>query len=377
MRRILSVLIFLITLSTYGQKEANYWYFGQKAGLDFSSGSPVVLNDGQLETLEGCSTISDKTGKLLFYSDGTTVYDSTHQIMKYSNGSLANDLNGNPSSTQSALVVPHPTDATIYYLFTVGTNANSGLNLYTVDVSRNGGLGEIINGPTDLSDGKAGNWSEKVTAVQGDDCNTIWILSTVNNQFYAYKIDGTGVDTANPIISTTTYSLRDRRGYLKVSPDGKKIALADFRNNGALVLYDFDSSNGSVSNLGTILASSSGDGAHYGIEFSQSSSKLYTSTYDGTNNKLFQFDLTQNNIANSKNLIHSQIGYRGALQLAVDRKIYAITPVSYQIGTQFLDVIENPEEDATNVTYTEDKIDLEVELQHKVYLPLFNRSFHQ
>ena len=155
--------------------------------------------------------------------------------MKYSNGSLANDLNGNPSSTQSALVVPHPTDATIYYLFTVGTNANSGLNLYTVDVSRNGGLGEIINGPTDLSDGKAGNWSEKVTAVQGDDCNTIWILSTVNNQFYAYKINGTGVDTANPIISTTNYTLKDRRGYLKVSPDGKKIALADFRNNGALV----------------------------------------------------------------------------------------------------------------------------------------------
>ena len=61
MRRILSVLIFLITLSTYGQKEANYWYFGQKAGLDFSSGSPVVLNDGQLETLEGCSTISDES----------------------------------------------------------------------------------------------------------------------------------------------------------------------------------------------------------------------------------------------------------------------------------------------------------------------------
>ena len=374
MRRVLSVFIFLITLSTYGQKEANYWYFGQKAGLDFSSGSPVVLNDGLLETLEGCSTISDKTGKLLFYSDGTTVYDSTHQIMKYSNGSLANDLQGNPSSTQSALVVPHPTDVNIYYLFTVGTNQNSGLNLYTVDISRNGGLGEIINGPTDLSDGKAGNWSEKVTAVQGDDCNTIWILSTVNNEFYAYKIDGTGVDTANPIISTTTYSLKDRRGYLKVSPDGKKIALADYRNNGALVLYDFNSSNGTVSKLGTILASSAGDGGHYGIEFSQSSSKLYTSTFDGTNNKLYQFDLTQPNITNSKRLIHTQVGFRGALQLAIDGKIYAIVPVNYQNGTQFLDVIENPEEDAANITYTEDKIDLGTGIATQG-LPPFIQSF--
>ena len=358
MKKVLIVLLFLTSVTIYAQKEANFWYFGKNAGLDFSSGDPVVLNDGQLSTLEGCSTISDKTGKLLFYSDGTTVYDSTHQIMKYTNGSLANDLRGNPSSTQSALVVPHPTDVNIYYLFTVGTNQNSGLNLYTVDISKNNGLGEIINGPVDLSDGKDRGWSEKVTAVQGDDCNTIWILSVVNNEFYAYKIDGNGVDTGNPIKSLTNYALKDRRGYLKVSPDGKKIALADFRNNGALVLYNFDASNGTVSNLGTILASSAGDGAHYGIEFSQSSSKLYTSTYDGTNNKLFQFDLTQNNIASSKNLIHSQIGYRGGLQLAPDGKIYAAVPVSYQNGTQFLDVIENPEEVAANVTYTEDKIDL-------------------
>ena len=358
MKKVLIVLLFLTSVTIYAQKEANFWYFGKNAGLDFSSGNPVVLNDGQLSTLEGCSTISDKTGKLLFYSDGTTVYDSTHQIMKYTNGSLANDLRGNPSSTQSALVVPHPTDVNIYYLFTVGTNQNSGLNLYTVDISKNNGLGEIINGPVDLSDGKDRGWSEKVTAVQGDDCNTIWILSVVNNEFYAYKIDGNGVDTGNPIKSLTNYALKDRRGYLKVSPDGKKIALADFRNNGALVLYNFDASNGTVSNLGTILASSAGDGAHYGIEFSQSSSKLYTSTYDGTNNKLFQFDLTQNNIASSKNLIHSQIGYRGGLQLAPDGKIYAAVPVSYQNGTQFLDVIENPEEVAANVTYTEDKIDL-------------------
>ena len=358
MKKVLIVLLFLTSVTIYAQKEANFWYFGKNAGLDFSSGDPVVLNDGQLSTLEGCSTISDKTGKLLFYSDGTTVYDSTHQIMKYTNGSLANDLRGNPSSTQSALVVPHPTDVSIYYLFTVGTNQNSGLNLYTVDISKNNGLGEIINGPVDLSDGKDRGWSEKVTAVQGDDCNTIWILSVVNNEFYAYKIDGNGVDTGNPIKSLTNYALKDRRGYLKVSPDGKKIALADFRNNGALVLYNFDASNGTVSNLGTILASSAGDGAHYGIEFSQSSSKLYTSTYDGTNNKLFQFDLTQNNIASSKNLIHSQIGYRGGLQLAPDGKIYAAVPVSYQNGTQFLDVIENPEEVAANVTYTEDKIDL-------------------
>lgn len=365
MKSFLSILTFFIVLTAYGQKEANYWYFGEKAGLDFSTGSPVVLNDGELNTLEGCSTISDKDGKLLFYSDGTTVYDSTHQVMKYSNGLLANNLYGDPSSTQSALVVPNPIDENIYYIFTVQAYGGNGFNYYTIDISKNGGLGEVISGPIDLSDGKNANWSEKVTAVQGDDCNTIWILSAIGNQFYAYKIDENGVNSSSPVISTTSYTLRDTRGYLKVSPNGKKIALADFNHtnnnsvgDGRLVLYDFNATNGSVGNLATILADAQSDGAHYGIEFSQSSSKLYTSTYDHTNNKVFQFDLTQSNIATSKKLIHSQIGYRGALQLGVDGKIYAPVSVSYFNGTQFLDVIENPEAAAIDVIYIEDKIDL-------------------
>ena len=378
MRRFLSIFIFLLTLTAYGQKEANIWYFGQRGGLDFTSGEPVPIADGKLSTLEGCSTISDKDGKLLFYSDGSNVWDSTHQLMKYTNGALADNLRGNPSSTQSALVVPHPTNTNLYYLFTVGAQGGNtggpGFNYYTIDISKNGGLGEVIAGPVDLSDGKSSVWSEKVSAVQGDDCNSIWILSPVNNQFYAYKIDGNGVDAANPVISTTNYYLRDRRGYLKVSPDGKKIALADHRNSGSLVLYDFDALNGTVSNTGTILANSSADGAHYGIEFSQSSSKLYTSTSDGTNNKLYQFDLTQTSVAASKELIHSQIGFRGALQLGPDGKIYALVPVSYQEGTQFIDVIENPEEEASQVTYTEDKINLRFGLATQG-LPPFIQSF--
>jgi len=381
MKRVLSVFIFLFTIITYGQKEANFWYFGKNTGLDFTTGTPIPLTNGKLSTLEGCSTISDKDGKLLFYSDGTTVYDSSHQVMKYSNGALASNLYGDPSSTQSALVVPNPADSNIYYIFTVQAYGGNGFNYYTIDISKNGGLGEIVSGPINLSNGKAASWSEKVTAVQGVDCNTIWILSTVNNQFYAYKIDANGVDTANPVISNTNYTLRDRRGYLKVSPDGKKIALADFtfRNNnnigtGNFVLYDFDSSNGTVANTATILGSAQTDGAYYGVEFSQSSAKLYASTFDGANNKVYQFDLTKNNVSTTKQLIHSQIGYRGALQLGPDGKIYAAVPISYEVGTQFLDVIENPDEDALNINYTENKINLGVGMATQG-LPPFIQSF--
>jgi len=66
----------------YSQKEANIWYFGENAGLDFNSGVPVALLDGQLNTREGCATISDKNGNLLFYTDGITVWNRSHKIMQ-------------------------------------------------------------------------------------------------------------------------------------------------------------------------------------------------------------------------------------------------------------------------------------------------------
>jgi hypothetical protein len=47
------------------QGEANIWYFGSHAGLDFNSGSPVALTDGQLVTQEGCATISNSKWSII------------------------------------------------------------------------------------------------------------------------------------------------------------------------------------------------------------------------------------------------------------------------------------------------------------------------
>ena len=209
MRKLLGIFIFLFTITTYGQKEANFWYFGHKAGLDFSTTPPTAIT-GELDTFEGASTISDKQGNLLFYSDGTNVWSKNNQLMRYSNGSPANDLLGNPSSTQSALVIPKPSSSTIYYLFTVGTNRNRGLNYYTIDVSKNNGLGEIIDGPVDLSGTASNTWSEKVTAVEGKDCDTFWVISTDINNFYSYKVDKNGV-IKTPVTSSFGQTINTTR----------------------------------------------------------------------------------------------------------------------------------------------------------------------
>lgn len=163
MKKLLYFLFLFFALNTFSQKEANFWYFGFNAGLDFTDCNPVALNNGQLSTFEGCSTISNSSGNLLFYSDGTTVWNKNHDIMPGGTG-----LNGNSSSAQSALFVPNPEDSNIYYLFVVGNNNNPGFYYYTIDLSLNGGLGSVVGGAVDLNNGEISNWTERVTAIQSN-----------------------------------------------------------------------------------------------------------------------------------------------------------------------------------------------------------------
>ena len=99
------VILLLVGFSkaSFSQLEGANWYFGTYAGLDFTSGTPVPIFDGQLSTSEGCASVSNNNGDLLFYTDGRFVYDKNHNQMPNGSGLL-----GDPSSTQSAVVCPKP-----------------------------------------------------------------------------------------------------------------------------------------------------------------------------------------------------------------------------------------------------------------------------
>ena len=330
------------------------WLFGHNAGLDFNSGNPISFSGSQLDTLEGCSSIADENGALLFYTDGITVWDSAHTVMANGTG-----LGGNPSSSQSGLIVPNPNDPTIYYLFTVGTNAvgtgspfpqNAGFKYYTIDMSLNGGLGAVLPTITDLSGAQSNSWTEKVTAVKTDSCDSYWAISLVSNTFYSFLIDGSGVSTT-PVISSVSNTTTDARGYLKVSPDGTKIVAANM--NSGTYLYDFDNTTGIVSN-GNRLNINSEKG--YGVEFSLNSKKLYISTGNftaGSTENLYQFNLDLvdiNDINMSRNLIHTYSNTRGALQLASNGKIYWASDGENDGNTR-ISVINLPENTGNAVNY--------------------------
>lgn len=171
----LSALLLSVFLGTalFAQHENNLWYFGNNAGLDFSSGSPVPISGGQTFVYEGTAVAcDDTTGNLLFYTDGMTVWNSNHQQMPNGFG-----LNGHTSSTQSAIIVPNPA-GTLYYIFTTGSAVGynggfAGLCVSTVDMSLNSSLGDV----TVKNQVLLAQSTEKLVAVRDDYCEGYWVIT--------------------------------------------------------------------------------------------------------------------------------------------------------------------------------------------------------
>ena len=344
MKKLLVLICLLIATHCYSQNQANWWFFGSNAGIDFNSGVAIPNNVGLLDTIEGCSAISDACGALLFYTDGITVWNSNHAVMPNGNGLL-----GNPSSTQSAIVIPVPNSTNLYYIFSISINATTGLYYSVVDMNLDSGSGDIIatqkNIPL-LADG-----SEKLFAAVSSNGLDAWIVSYAESvsgsgsfdQFYAFKLTPSGIDLSATVLSQSTATrTTDKRGYLRVSPDGSKVAMMTqnyvnpnitFESGVGAWLFDFNTTTGRVTNP-TRLNFPAGYQA-YGTEFSLDSRLVYVdlntlgSGIVAAERLLLQYDTTAANFEDNPVTIYQSNTndsrddtMRGALQIAPDKKIY-------------------------------------------------------
>ncbi|MEO0571067.1 MAG: T9SS type B sorting domain-containing protein [Bacteroidota bacterium] len=380
MRAILCGLFLLTGAFGFSQREAANWYFGENAGLSFNRGTPEPLLDGQLTTIEGSATISDTDGNLLFYTDGVMVWNKNHELMP--NGQ---ELKGSPSGTQTAFIVPNPVDANLYYIFTTDdallsdSGQFNGFNYSVVDMTLDNGNGDIVEKNNNL----LSVGSEKVTGVLNFANNFYWVITHFVDRFYAYRVDGNGVDP-NPtvsIVGPTENNFANGRGSLKIAPNATKIAMSYLvvapRFDTSLHLFDFDANTGIVSNA---IAAPKDGRAYYGLEFSSNSKKLYASGVNyNTNNTLsnvevVQFDLeTPNFFSNETKVLsypNSQIFVAGALQIGLDKRIY------HSFFNTRLSVIKNPNGDEGFVNASK----FEVELGGRratLGLPPFIQSFFE
>lgn len=346
------ILITVFIQNVFAQNEANNWYFGNYAGLTFNTSPPSALTNGALATSEGCASISEENGNLLFYTNGTTVWNKNHQIME--NGS---NLHGQSSSTQSALIVKLPGSATQYYIFTVADQGNAyGYEYSIADLSFNSGDGKIVtkNAPIlkDFSNPNSNflNSTEALTATYHSNQTDVWVVmheATLTN-FYAYLLTSNGLQA--PVISNIG-NQKTNLGQCRISADGKRIAVGGYFGSG-VDLYDFNSSTGIISNATSLIGGTTN--RVYGLSFSPNSNVLYVT--DNAAN-IYQFNLalpTTADIINSKYLVgQGSGGYYPQLQLGPDRRIYLA-----QRNRQYLGVITYPDNIGSSCLFTDNGISL-------------------
>jgi gliding motility-associated-like protein len=404
----LLIFVLFLSLNSFSQGEASNWFFGNKAGIKFNADNSITVlsvnpNPIAINTNEGCSSLSDPNGNLLFYTDGRTVWDRNHLIMPNGNYMAGLGLLGDPSSTQSGVIIPNPANPNIYYLFTVDephqTNAsvypnqytgtytepngqiqgipeaddgfNNGLNYSIIDMSivgSNGSIGDVAvrNNPLVTYDpnpfGEEIKYkcSEKVTAVKVENGLGYWVITHFTNKFYAFKIDENGVNETpvitqiNPMVPVSGYR-RNAIGQIKASPNGKKVAIAHNQlsvetaateANGAVYLYDFDNETGIISNGIRLMENVN----PYGVEFSAETKKLYITTASA----LTQFNLENTPIIASETIISNR--GNASLQLGPDKKIYKANINTDNDAT--LDVINNPELDGNLCNFQQEAVAL-------------------
>ena len=326
----------------------NYWYFGNNAGIKFSGNSAAADDKGKIDTKEGVSSIADANGNLLFYTDGRKIYDKNGKEL----ASLKPDaLAGSAVSTQSAVIVPQPSCQgcqSLYYVFTTtDINGSKQLSYSVVDIRQNKGQGKVIEKNVILDDEAA---TEQIIAHFVKKDSTYWVISHDygNDTIRLRRVTKNGVSISKVIaIGSKLDSLFKGEGYLKVSKDGTKLAVAIPGGKRNLVeVYDFADSTGAITNKRTIDLGPAPPKL-YGVEFSPDSKTMFVTLQADTvknpksYSSLLRFDLTDKDstvIAKSKVLIDSsRKDIYGSVQLGPDGRIYLAVA-----GSKFLGLIKTP-----------------------------------
>lgn len=384
MRKILTLLLVVSLISNAfvvcAQKEASNWVFGVHGGLDFSCSTPQFYPTS-FDGLEGGAAISSVNGELLFYTDGDAVWSRDNRIMPNGRGigALCSGYGNYASSTQSALFVPHPGQPNLYYIFTADCAEDGfgvGLRYSVVDLSLNGGMGDVVEKNKPL----VANTGEKIAAVFQPNGKDVWVVThgVLSDNFYAFSITSTGLD-ATPVVSSVGQYHTGGKGYMKFSPDGKRLAVGcfvdGFGNDGIpLELFKFDSNTGKIT---TDFILPTGTQSVYAISFSPNGKMLYvtyafwSSPYDVVE----QFNLdagTPQQIYNQRYTLDART--EGSIQLGIDGRLYFFSWGRTKVA-QFLSVIMYPNEPGPACTTIYEYVEVPCWMGALAGLPNFIESY--
>ena len=341
----LFIFLFIFSQVFYAQNETNNWYFGGYSSLNFNNGQMSIQYGSSMTTPAGCSSISDKDGNLMFYTNGETVWNKNHEIMENGDG-----LNAEITNNQSSIIIPDPIDDNIYFILTTRISEGDGGIFYSkAEFSSENPLGVI----TDKNIVLTTSSTERITAVYSPETNSVKAVGlgkingfSDNPNFDTLFIINVGPVTsfANSYASVVNTIIIDETfdstlGPIKFSPNGQLLAIG---NPGKIHVYDVDILTNSVSFRETFNTGGLGSLIPVeGLEFSPDSEIIYFSG----GGALKKYIINTTEAFNEAIFIASAPDHKfGTLQLASNSKIYM---ASYTDGAPHyfdkLSVINTPE----------------------------------
>ncbi len=351
MNKSLFTIAFILLSSFCLGQQGNVWTFGVGARLDFVNGvNPPNVSTSAISSYEGCASISDNLGNLLFYTDGISIFDNNDNVIQ-------TGLSGNWSTAQSGVIVPEPgltvgSSTNRYFIFSVPAFASERIRYTILDYSSGTPIILPSNVNLTLPDHNvAQNTCEGITVARH--CNGIdyWVISHEfgNNRFKAYLVSNSGI--SQPVLSnigpiaTTGNNNINSACCMKLSPNNRKLAFVV--RTSSVNLFDFNPSNGIINNSTTVVSGI--NKAYYGVEFSPNSGILY---YTNILTNLYKYDIlnaSNQAFGNMANVNTNNL--YGALQLAPNGKIYMAKDGDINLSTinqSYLGVISNPNNFATS-----------------------------
>ncbi len=288
MKKLVKIIFILLSLftfsfSSHAQNEANLWYFGDYAGLDFNTGVPIAI-PGFFHQFLATGNICDSLGNFLIASDGNYIYNRDKEIM------LNGDLIDLPGATEGTLLLKKPGNNRIYYLFVTNywEDASSDYGLYysVIDLHLDNGLGGVTS-EKDILLEDAWDATEKIYAVRHKNKKDVWIVTRnlYEARYTSFLLTETGLNH-NGVYSPAIE--RDNgyvNGEIGISHDKKRLVAA-FRGAGIesrkpeFEICNFNHSTGQIELLYTIRFKYEDVGLirpPWGVEFSPDSKYLYLS----------------------------------------------------------------------------------------------------
>lgn len=330
---LLALLVMLLSWEVKSQTMHNL-YFNSNSNvvrLDFTTSPPLPYATGIAGSYEAVAHYENSEGDILFWFNSNGVYNQNGTFMSGSFGILAN-----PSSAEIC-VCPVSGSTNQYYIL-YNTETCSNLYYSIVDMTLNGGLGDVVSLNTLISSSNFAEGMEVVPIPQTDD---YWFLTyQCDVGFTKFLISASGIGPAQ-VFHPYPMPLGGYDGRCEFDYHLGRIGIG-FAWSSQVFLADFDPLNGEICNPFT-LSSPAFNNNPYGIDFSPTANKMYFSLWYTTGvPNVFQYDFATGIYTGFQPPLGGSgwISGLGQIELGRDGKLYIIEDG----GTNII-VINNPDDD--------------------------------